>query len=221
MPKKFSIARSSAFWLVTLCFSSQAQSIAVNGCGSGWNTYLVPDSIPLLNCKFEKPCNRHDACYGKCILGTPDAANPACRYLECKPGGSLAGQSICFSKQFIQLAQNANQRRLACDINFYADLIKENPRNLACQTFSALYREMVMVFGSSSFLGAGSDSDLASYQWSIPYETEQAISEMLTYQSHNPMISTIQRLDSSGTTGKKLDLSKPVIYDKQQGLINR
>jgi hypothetical protein len=209
------------FWLTIASPGIRAQSSAPNGCGSGWNTYLVPDSIPIMNCKFENSCNKHDACYGKCIAGTPDASNPACRYLQCRSGGSLAGQSICSSKQFKQLAIDASKRRLACDLSFYTDLLKDNPKNLACQTFSALYREMVMVFGSDSFLGAGADSELALYQWSTPYETEQAIGDILSYGSRDHLISTIQRLNSSNSHGKKLDLSKPVVYDKQLGLVNR
>ena len=43
----------------------------VNGCGSGWNTYLVPDrdySIIgyLFDVDFKVACNKHDACYGTC-----------------------------------------------------------------------------------------------------------------------------------------------------------
>ena len=37
-----------------------------NGCGTGWNTWLVPDSLPVLSCAFESACNAHDVCYGKC-----------------------------------------------------------------------------------------------------------------------------------------------------------
>lgn len=43
----------------------------VNGCGSGWNTYLVPDMdylslIELAWIDFTKACNAHDKCYGTC-----------------------------------------------------------------------------------------------------------------------------------------------------------
>ncbi|MBH0047928.1 MULTISPECIES: hypothetical protein [Pseudoalteromonas] len=34
-----------------------ANSVSANGCGTGWNTYLVPDY------PFENSCNQHDLCY--------------------------------------------------------------------------------------------------------------------------------------------------------------
>ena len=42
-----------------------------NGCGSGWNTYLVPDAdyLSLLHFQwvdFNVACNTHDQCYGTC-----------------------------------------------------------------------------------------------------------------------------------------------------------
>ncbi|MBR3924663.1 MAG: hypothetical protein IKJ45_16210, partial [Kiritimatiellae bacterium] len=44
---------------------------SVNGCGSGWNTYLVPDADysiigKIFGVDFEVACNRHDRCYGTC-----------------------------------------------------------------------------------------------------------------------------------------------------------
>lgn len=46
-------------------------SPTVNGCGSGWNTYFVPDMdylslIELAWIDFSKACNEHDKCYGTC-----------------------------------------------------------------------------------------------------------------------------------------------------------
>ena len=40
--------------------------VNINGCGTGWNNWLVPDSIPVLQCKFTEACNQHDLCYGNC-----------------------------------------------------------------------------------------------------------------------------------------------------------
>ncbi len=208
-----------ALCLLVLPGTAQTLPLAAspNGCGTGWNTYLVPDVIPVLGCRFEGACNKHDQCYGKCIPGAPDAGNPECRYLQCRSGGALAGSSQCQTPVFRALASASVQRRQTCDRSFYGDLIKDNPGNATCRAFAYLYREAVTLFGGSSFLGAGSESQVAELPLQLPDDVEQAITDLLSKGNARQLNDVIRRMESGRNAP---DLKRALRFDAQLGLIN-
>lgn len=195
----------------------QPPAAAPNGCGSGWNTYLVPDSLPVLGCRFETACNRHDQCYGKCIPGAPDALAPACEYLRCRAGGDLEGQAECESAAFAALRSDATQRRQICDRAFYDDLQRSNRDRRPCAAFALLYREAVVLFGAGSFFGAGPEVADRAPEIRVPQDSQKAIDDFLRKGSDRQLDELIRRLDAATP---ELDLGQPLKYDRWRGLTN-
>ncbi|MFM9846054.1 MAG: hypothetical protein ACKVP3_02710 [Hyphomicrobiaceae bacterium] len=148
---------------------------APNGCGSGWNTYLVPDSIPLLRCTFRKACDDHDGCYGKCLGRVRDPQAPECEYLRCNKDGDLHGTRECDrSVKFAQLAKSAMDRRKTCDVNIGRAIREANTGRPVCQAFAYTYEKAVKDLGESYFAGL----DPAAQAVGQPqHEYEQAIRE--------------------------------------------
>lgn len=127
---------------------------APNGCGSSWNTYLVPDSIPLLKCTFRKACDDHDGCYGKCLGRIRDPQAPQCEYLRCNKGGDLHGTPECDeSIKLAQLFKSAMDRRRSCDVNIGRAIREGNTGRPVCQAFAYVYEKAVKDLGESYFSG--------------------------------------------------------------------
>lgn len=97
---------------------SQKELPDTNGCGTGWNTWLVPDSIPVLQCKFTEACNQHDLCYSNCEGHSLDSNYPECEYLRCKVGGDLYDKDeTCINHHFRQLFIDERARKKIVTIN--------------------------------------------------------------------------------------------------------
>ena len=109
-----SIAELALFTILTIFLivpSAVAQTLpqptAPNGCGTGWNRYFVPDSIPLFQCQFKSCCDNHDVCYGKCessvagvCVPTPATASAvsATGDWACGAGRGSPGLGVCAAK---------------------------------------------------------------------------------------------------------------------------
>jgi hypothetical protein len=123
-----------------------------NGCGTGWNSYLVPDRIPILNCDFGSSCNKHDACYSACL----DRTDGDCEYRRCRKGGDLDGSSRCLSDvELLTLGGKAQARRATCDADFFTAMRTANRGKFACEALAYIYRDAVKWWGDSAFAGFG------------------------------------------------------------------
>lgn len=123
-----------------------------NGCGSGWERFIVPDRIKLIGCDFRASCDQHDLCYGACGTYESGKSPPQCEYLRCKEGGDLYGKEECDSIKFRRLGITAEQRRVKCDADFMINIVANNPGNARCELFSAVYPFAVRVLGSKAFV---------------------------------------------------------------------
>jgi hypothetical protein len=187
-------------------------SPAPNGCGSSWNTYLVPDSIPILGCDFKDACNQHDTCYARCLPNTPTALLPECTYLKCEQNGELNGQAQCNTEPFNTLRAQAAQRKKSCDLNFYSTLGAKNFSNLVCHAFSSLYYKAVDRFGGGSFFGAA--PTIASLDV-VPNFNRAVIADFLK----NASPAELKRVEEDlKMTTPSLDLSKPLTFSADKGL---
>ncbi len=217
MRRARALLRAAALALASVAASGQPISATPNGCGSGWNTYLVPDTLPVLSCRFETACNRHDLCYGNCIPGSPGALEPACAYLRCRAGGDLDGQAECQSPAFSELRQQATQRRQVCDRSFYDELQRTNRDRRLCTAFALLYREAVALFGAGSFFGAGPEAADRGPEIRVPPDSQKAIDELLRSGSDRQLDELIRRLEAATP---EIDLGQPLRYDRRRGLTN-
>ncbi len=141
-------------WILSLSIAlvSGCAVAQPNGCGTGWNKYLVPDRIPVLNCEFGDSCNKHDACYSVCL----NRIDGECEYRRCRPGGDLEGSPLCLSDaNLITLAEQARIRRNTCDLTFHSDLRNTNRGKVACEALAIVYRDAVKLWGHSAFSGFG------------------------------------------------------------------
>jgi hypothetical protein len=128
-----------------------------NGCGAGWSTYLVLDSIPLLQCTFKAACDAHDNCYGKCSGRMTDPTAPECEYLRCRAGGDLFSSGQCkTSIKLTKLAVEAQKRRKTCDVGLGNDIVANNVGRPVCQAFGYVYEKAVRNFGDPNFQGIDS-----------------------------------------------------------------
>jgi hypothetical protein len=205
---------------LALCGAAAAQGPdpTPNGCGSGWNTYLVPDYIPIAGCQLESSCNAHDMCYGKCLVKSPEVSSADCRYIQCRPGAALAGQAVCNSPEFTELQSKAMKRRQTCDRGFYDSLLTANPERPVCKAFAVLYRDMVVWFGPGSFFGVAPGIADAPEEIRIPQDSRDAIEEFFRKATPKQFEDFTKAMEAGTPT---VDTSKPLIYDKQRGLVNR
>lgn len=190
---------------------------AANGCGSGWNTYLVPDALPVLGCQFESACNGHDQCYGKCIPGAPGSKAPECEYLRCRKGGDLEGRPECGTPAFSELRLAATERRQTCDRNFYTALLNTNRDRRRCAAFAALYRGAVQLFGDGSFFGVGPEATDRAPEIRMPADAQEAIIELLSEGTPNQLEAVVHKLEAPEP---ELDLTQPLKFDRWRGLRN-
>lgn len=129
----------------------------VNGCGSTYSRFLVPDNIPTPFgvCRIESACNKHDLCYGKCLDGGDFSVERKqfCQYLDCKNGASRGNFAACRSPAMLQFTEMADKRKEECDASFYRDVIKDNPDSPACKLVSSIYEAAVRKLGGGAFNG--------------------------------------------------------------------
>jgi hypothetical protein len=144
------LVRSFVFVALTAVLGvANAQS---NGCGTGWNASLVPDSVSVLQCTFLDACNAHDRCYAVCDR----RKDGECAYQECRPGGSLVGSKVCTEDpQYVGLLFKAQQRRSSCDQALYTDIRQLNTGKSICEAIAVVYRYAVKNWGDSAFNGYG------------------------------------------------------------------
>lgn len=186
-----------------------------NGCGTGWNTYLVPDKLRITGCDFKESCNEHDVCYSKCDQIEGNEQSSECVYKKCLPTGSLSGSVICESVEFRKHKIASNNRRAKCDADFMVNIVNYNPGNSKCTFYSALYPFFVRIFGNKSFLGVDNlgssftDEEKDAYINSLNDMLESWTPEQLEYYS--------EQLKSSNPP---VDLSKPIKFNPSKGLYN-
>ena len=182
-----------------------------NGCGTGWNSYLVPDRIVLAQCEFRSACDAHDVCYGKCG-DVPVADRPShCEYLRCKPGGDLLGNEQCRSKKFDDLFGQANRRQRMCDTRFYLDLRAGNEGKPVCRAFTTIYSRAVRWFGEGAFAGmdgrpgVGLNAEQAS-------RSTDAIAEALSTLTPQELDALSEEISSGRSP---IDWSKEVVFNRE------
>jgi len=181
-----------------------------NGCGTGWNRYLVPDSIPLLKCQFKSACDKHDGCYGRCET----SVDGVCEYRRCRRGGDLYGKDICMTdERLLNLNVMASIRRKQCDGSFHSDLRAANPGNIVCAAFAIVYREAVKAFGADVFIGADRFDGPPQSQ----DEYEGAIREFFRAGSVQQFEKLVEGADSGNPV---VNFKKAIYYSRSSGLIN-
>lgn len=175
--------------LCTMAFAASAQP---NGCGSGWNTALVPDKIRILQCTMQTACDAHDTCYGQCEKRT----DGECAYRRCRADGDLAGKPECrINPLFIKSESDAMVRRAACDVKLASAIIESNPGRWACKAVAIIYREAVRRWGNPSFSGfAKWDKPAAWRQTQAEYET--AIASFIEKSTDEDFKTFVQSFES-------------------------
>jgi len=189
-----------------------------NGCGTGWNAYLVPNSIKLAGCVFKPACDAHDRCYDKCRAPEAVSASPQmCAYLDCRRDGKYYGQGVCKSEYYEKSKWDAAVRRTSCDTGFYTNLLNINQGTLICEAFSWFYLKAVQKFGEGAFFGAAPVS--AAREDEIPFTgtSRKAVEEFFNSGTEQQFKQLIEDLKS---TRPVVDPSQPLIYDPSSGLKN-
>lgn len=204
---------SSIFLLYLLIFSSATSAAEPNGCGSGWNTFLVPDRILLLNCEIKASCNKHDLCYAICDQSMEDK----CEYRRCRRGGDLYETDVCKEDdKFIKLEKSAQARRSSCDAQFGDDIRSNNSNSWGCKAVGVLYRFAVKEWGDGSFAGFGTEAQPAA--WKQPQsEYNKALIDFLSKASEDELKKFVK--DSESTT-PKVNLCGRLRYTREEGLSN-
>ena len=189
---------------------------AVNGCGTGWNTWLVPDSIPILQCTFEQACNGHDLCYGKCESKALDKTAPECEYLRCRDGGDLVGTPRCNGSDLVMAALlgAAQQRRLSCDNRLAQSIRAQNQGKPVCQAFGLVYRFAVRTWADGAFRGI---DESGKYLDQSRADYDGAIREFFKSGSEAEFREFAASIDGSRP---QVNLSEPIKYVKGRGLVN-
>lgn len=122
-----------AVFLISILVEAQTlPALSTNGCGAaGWSSMLVPNSTVISACVFKTACDKHDLCYGKCLLG-----------------GELYGQATCSS------TEDRAERRKACDVSLRSNIVADNGTKKICGTYASLYKWAVVKFAEKAFNGA-------------------------------------------------------------------
>lgn len=192
---------------------TQNPTTTVNGCGSGWNVWVVPDSIPILNCQFRDACNKHDICYGKC-----EGSNaPECAYLRCKSGGDLYGSDQCRTDLALLRSWTDSQARKAtCDHNLGDTIVSANPGRFVCGALGIVYRKAVKEWGGSAFSGLGDGQTIEA--WRQPKdEYDKAIRDFFRLATPEQFEDFIRSQNSSNP---KVKFNHPLRFDPERGLVN-
>lgn len=208
------LASSISLVAVTLPERASAQSVLkteANGCGSGWNRYLVPDSIPIAQCDFRDSCDTHDVCYGRC----EETTDGECQYRRCQEGGDLYKSPLCLTDRTIfESTRKAMERRRSCDNDFYNNLRRANPGKAACEAFAIVYKVAVKNFGANAFAGMG-ELGLVLRQDQEDYERQ--IREFFRHGSERDFQLLVEQFDA-GTL--KLNMRSPIRFRLGEGLSN-
>lgn len=184
-----------------------------NGCGTGWNVYLIPDRIPILQCKFGDSCNRHDACYSVCLTRT----DGDCEYRRCRPGGDLNGSARCRTDvNLLLLGGKAQERRSSCDASFYTSMRAANQGKFACEALAIVYRDAVKFFGDPAFAGFGIANPPPAWKQSQD-EYNKALAEFFTRSSVDDFRRFVEAADAGRPT---VNLCGRLQYIEGTGLMN-
>jgi hypothetical protein len=191
--------------------SAEVQDLP-NGCGTGWNKYLVPNSVPILQCQFLDACNSHDVCYGRCTT----SSTGECAYLRCQKGGDLFNSPQCLSSaELVYSIASARKRRQQCDNALYGDIVKLNNGKTVCTLFATVYRDAVKNFGANAFAGI---EDVKSGVRQSESDYNLQIRELFLIGTEDEFNKTYLRLESNGGG---LKLNRPLKYVKGEGLLNK
>jgi len=187
-----------------------SEKTSPNGCGTGWNRYFVPDSIPIVQCSFEVACDEHDICYGKC----ENSITGDCEYRRCREGGDLYKNTKCKTDEnILHSGVKAGLRRLQCDTEFYQKLRTINKGKFVCEAFAIVYRDAVKNWGEGAwngiarFEGPTQDQD----------EYEKAIRDLFSKGTEEQFKGIV---DADITGSKSINLKRPIKYDSIKGLVN-
>jgi hypothetical protein len=197
------------------CAVAQPENSAtsVNGCGSGWNVWIVPDSIPILGCQFQDACNKHDICYGKC----EGSNTQECSYLRCKSGGDLYGTNQC--RKDISLLRSwldSRTRKATCDQNLHDAIVAANPGKFVCSALGVVYRLAVKEWGDAAFSGLGDGTTIEA--WRQPKEEyDRAISDFFRLGTPAQFEEFVRSQES---TYPKVNFNLPLRFDTEHGLTN-
>lgn len=201
--------------LISLSATGQSNpKTSVNGCGSGWNTYLVPDSIPLLQCNFNNSCNAHDLCYGVC----EKSSSGICLYRKCKKGGELYNSDQCLTDNaIIQSRIEAKARRSKCDINLYKNIKSQNKNKPVCAAFAIVYISAVKEWGNPAFNGMDDlKSEAAKEQGQEAYEN--AIRAYFKKGTDKQFKTFVTAWEENRST---VDFNEPLQFTAKTGLKNK
>lgn len=186
-----------------------------NGCGTGWNTWLVPDSIPLAACQFKQACDAHDVCYGRCEGRAADTKAPECAYLACVDAGELFETFRCESDaRLLRLKTLAEIRKKACDDDLYKKIRALNPKKAVCAAFAVVYRAAVKKWGKGAFRGLDPSGRMLN-QPRAKYDA--AIREFFRLGTQEEFEHLARSFDEDKPS---VDLAKPIAYDSDAGLHN-
>jgi hypothetical protein len=208
------ITTSLALFAFASVSAQPKEEAKTNGCGTGWNRYLIPDKIQFLGCDFKSACDAHDVCYGQCTLASSKDL-PQCQYLRCLPGGDLYGKPRCEDVPFGKLKLEAESRRAKCDGSFLVDLASNNLGKPKCTLLTALYPFAVRVLGSSAFLGMESVELGFTENQKVSYAN--AVNRVLAEWTDEKIREYVDKLKSGVV---KVDFSKEIRFDPSIGLIN-
>ena len=206
-----------AFFIFTHNDLASAQSdnpaTLVNGCGSGWNVWLVPDSIPVLGCQLKEACNRHDLCYGKC----ESKESQECAYLRCKSGGDLYESDRCRTDiTLLRSLAESRERKALCDQKLSADITSANAGKFACAAVGIVYRLAVKEWGDSAF--SGFDDETTIEAWRQPKEEyDKAIRDFFLHGTQEQFEAFVRTQDGNSS---KVNFDRPLRFDAERGLIN-
>jgi hypothetical protein len=204
---------SRIFIIAFFCLYPSLSNAAPNGCGSGWNVWVVPNSIPLFSCKFKSCCDDHDYCYSRCE-GRVDSE---CVYMRCREGGDLYGTSQCTTdEELLNSRIDADNRKRSCDNNFYARMREINKGKSVCEALAIVYRDAVKKWGDPSFSGLGEFA--VPEAWSQPKEDYD--SALIRFFSAGTKKQFSDFVRSNDQNNSEVHLDKPLRYDAKAGLQN-
>ncbi|OEZ90941.1 hypothetical protein JAB9_51360 [Janthinobacterium sp. HH107] len=201
------------FLFLIILFQWNWAIAAPNGCGSGWNVWVVPNSIPLLVCSFASCCNDHDTCYSHCE-GRIDGE---CAYMRCKEGGDLYHSPRCTQDiRLVKSTVDAINRKHLCDNNFYIAMRSINRGKPPCEALAIVYRDAVKVWGDPSFNGMGNAETVPAWK-QAKEQYDGALQEFFLKGTASQFEDFVRRTDERV---RPTNLSLPLKFDQQRGLIN-
>jgi hypothetical protein len=203
------VAMATLFTVIALVHgTTRAQTTQVNGCGSNFSHYIVPDRFA--GCNMKEACDAHDRCYAKCVTPAQIASDAEqCFYRTCESGGANSGSEACRGKSFAEMKLARGERRVTCDEKFFVDIVNTNQGKPVCRAIGQIYKVAVRVLADSSFFGTTVSTGTLSDDQREAYK--EALSQFLMNASEAEIV----RLgDETAASTATVDLSKPLAYDK-------